>query len=147
MNCVCLLVLSSPECTDSADSVSTVEELLLEVHNDPYVILVGEAGWVKLGKIGIVFKNARLRTAFEGRRYGSADDVDVDRFHIFRTDGCKFLASKGRNSDYVGPDKKTRENLHVVNFAFSEKLPMRPLWLIRLARLRVLMLWPLPRSW
>ena len=88
-----------PEYNGTIESVSSIKALLLGIRKGPWVILAGETDWIKLDKLGIVFKNTRLGTSLEGRRQGSPEDCDMELFRICRNGGCKFPSSNSRNSD------------------------------------------------
>ena len=87
----------------------------------PWAILVREREWFKLEKLGIIFKEARLETAFEGRRYGLPGASDFELFRICSTYECKYSAAKSPNADYLITDKKVRITLRVLNFVFTDK--------------------------
>ena len=98
-----------------------IGELLLDVAKDPWVILVGEAGWVKLDRVGAIFRNTRPGTPFEARRHGSAEDSEYEIFHICRPNDCGFAAASRNLPEYLGKDGRPRATNHVARFAFKEK--------------------------
>lgn len=83
--------------------------------------MVGGHEWVKLEKIGIIFKNARLGTVSDGRRYGKFEDSDFELLRICITSGCKFSASESRNSALLSADRQVRTSLRIQKFAFADK--------------------------
>ena len=71
--------------------------------------------------MGAIFRNTRPGTAFEARRHGVSDDTEYELFHICRSVGCKFSATKRKAADYLSFDKKTRIAKNVSRFAFTDK--------------------------
>ena len=50
-----------------------------------------------------------------------SEDTECELFHICRSVGCKFSASKSKTTDYLSSDKQTRTTLRVSRFAFTDK--------------------------
>ena len=110
-----------PEYNDSAESVGRIRELLLGDTKDPCVILAGETDWVKLEKIGSIFRNTRPGTPFEARRYSAPADSEFVIFHVWRSDDCTFLTSNSKVPEYLWADNRPRGTKHVARFAFADK--------------------------
>ena len=53
-----------PEYIDSDESVAKIRELLLDVNLGPRAQVGDEVEWVKLVKVGTLYRNTGLRTAF-----------------------------------------------------------------------------------
>ena len=116
-----------PDYNDSVESVGNIRELLLDETEDPWVMLVGEQEWVKLEKVGSIFRNTRPGTPFEARRYGAPLGAELEIFHICRTKDCGFLAPNSKVPEYLGADNRPRDTHHVARFAFTDKAaPVAP---------------------
>ena len=110
-----------PEYVDTSESVSRIRELLLGESLGPWVTIVGEIEWVKLIKIGSIFRNTRPGTPFEARRSGALDTSGYEIFHICRSADCRFAASNSKVTEYLGSVKKPRGTKHVSKFAITAK--------------------------
>ena len=69
-----------PGNTGTAESAGRIKELLLDTNRDPWVQIEDPPVWVKLIKVGVVFKHTRSGTVFERRRLGSSEDGELELF-------------------------------------------------------------------
>ena len=108
-----------PEPVGSVESVSQMRDLLLDTSKIPWIQLVGQSDWIKLIKVGVMYRNCTSGMAFEAIRDGLGLDSEFELFHMCRIADCRFTGTK--NANYNGPNGIPRTAIHVSRFAFSDK--------------------------
>ena len=76
--------------------------------------------WVKLVRVGVLYRNTRMGAAFEGIREGRDLAGEMEFFHICRKAPCRIAG--GRNADYLSSEKNQIAVTLGASFSVSGKM-------------------------